>query len=210
MSLISVVLYTGYRARWADTIKLMNYGFSQYMSVTPVDLYNMNPITLETSGYSLEDSNLGKLQLKCVPSKGSVTGNASIIATKDEIDAMAANLKKTVLIEYTRDFQAPIQAGEVMGTMTYFPEGEKEVVYDLVASRSIDKRANAPKTLAEIIAEVTADPNPLPPLTLEFMLVHVALPLFILWTLFYFLIRLFRKRRKHGLHAPKVTHRHLK
>ena len=38
VKLISVVLYTGKRARWADTIKLMDYGFSQYVSVTPADL----------------------------------------------------------------------------------------------------------------------------------------------------------------------------
>ena len=61
VELISVVMFTGNRARWADSIKLMNYGFSQYVSVTPVDLYNMNPIVIETSGYSLQDTQLGKL-----------------------------------------------------------------------------------------------------------------------------------------------------
>ena len=165
VELISVVLYTGYRARWADTIKLMDYGFSQYMSVTPVDLYNMNPITLETSGYSLQDSGLGKLALKCVPTDAVAAAKATIIATKDEVEAMAANLKKTVLIQYTRDFQAPIEAGEVMGTLTYFPEGQDEVVYNLVASRSIAKRENAPRTLQQIIDDVEADPDPMPPLS---------------------------------------------
>ena len=67
VDLISVVMFTGKRARWADTIKLMNYGFSQYMSVTPVDLYNMNPITIETSNYSTSDTNRGKIQLICSP-----------------------------------------------------------------------------------------------------------------------------------------------
>ena len=49
VDLISVVYFTGRRARWADTIKLMNYGFSQYVSVTPQELYQMTPITIETS-----------------------------------------------------------------------------------------------------------------------------------------------------------------
>ena len=48
VTLISVVMFTGNRARWADTIKMMDYGFSQYVSVTPQDLYNMHPITIET------------------------------------------------------------------------------------------------------------------------------------------------------------------
>ena len=42
--LISIVMFTGKRARWADTIKLMNYGFSQFVSVTPLDLYKRLPL----------------------------------------------------------------------------------------------------------------------------------------------------------------------
>ena len=56
-----MVLYTGNRARWADTIKLMEYGFSQYTSVTIPQLYAMNPLSIETSGYALDDAQYGKL-----------------------------------------------------------------------------------------------------------------------------------------------------
>ena len=40
----------------------------------------------------------------------------------DELEEMAANLKKITTIEYTRDFAAPIESGEVMGTLTYYPD----------------------------------------------------------------------------------------
>ena len=161
VDLISVVMFTGKRARWADTIKLMNYGFSQYMSVTPVDLYNMNPITIETSNYSTSDSNRGKIRLICSPAEG--TGKVYIVSTKTDIRRMADNLKDVVLIQYTRDFQAPVKAGEEMGTMTYFPEKGDPAVYTLSASRGVDQRENMPKTLEQIIAETYADPNPFPP-----------------------------------------------
>lgn len=59
VELISVVLAAGQRGRWADTIKLMDYGFSQYVNVTPIDLYAMNPITIQTTNYSLSDSDMG-------------------------------------------------------------------------------------------------------------------------------------------------------
>ncbi len=59
MDLIRVVLAAGQRGRWADTIKLMDYGFSQYVNVTPIDLYAMNPITIQTTNYSLSDSDMG-------------------------------------------------------------------------------------------------------------------------------------------------------
>ena len=102
----------------------------------PVDLYNMNPITIETSNYSTSDPNRGKIQLICTP----LEGNAEIVTTKTEIKRMADNLKDIVLIQYSRDFQAPVTAGEQIGTMTYFPERGDPAVYSLTASRGVEKR----------------------------------------------------------------------
>ena len=172
VELISVVLAAGQRGRWADTIKLMDYGFSQYVNVTPIDLYAMNPITIQTTNYSLSDSDMGRLALLCQPADPTKT--ASITATQEQVETMAENLRYTCLITYTRDFVAPIAAGEVMGVMTYFDENGNAVDYNLTASRAIAMRENAPKTLEQIVAETEADPNPFPPLTVE--LAHVPGP----------------------------------
>ena len=205
VSLISVVLFTGKRARWADTIKLMNYGFSQYTSITPIELYNMNPITIETSNYSTSDTNRGRLQLVC-QSQGQ---NATIVTTKQEIQRMAANLTDTMLIQYTRDFIAPVTAGEEMGTMTYFPEVGEPVVYTLTAARSIARRENAPKTLEEIVRETYEDPNPFPPLNVDTILILFGPALFLL--LLILLIRFIRRRRKARKgKVPRPVHRHLR
>ena len=209
VELISVAMYTGKYSRWTDTTKLFNYGFSQYTSVTPVDLYNMNPITLETSGYALDDANLGKLPLICVPVNRAAATRAKIIATFAQVDAMAANLQDTVFIQYVRDFVAPIEAGETMATMTYFTENGDAIEYNLNASRSIARRANAPKTLSEIIAEVNADPNPFPPLTVE-LVIYASLPFLALILLFMLLRFLFRKRHRSSSRVPKIGRRYLK
>lgn len=167
IELISVVFYTTPDGRWSDTKKLMEYGFSQFVSMTPQQLYMENPITVETSGFSLDDPGYGRLELGVRAQAGSQ--GHYIVATKDEMASKARNLRQTVLIEYTRDFVTPITQGEVMGTMTYYPEnGGSPVVYDLVASRSIERRENAPLSLEEIEALVYADPNPFPPLSVEF------------------------------------------
>jgi D-alanyl-D-alanine carboxypeptidase len=200
-------MFTGKRARWADTIKLMNYGFSQYMSVTPVDLYNMNPITIETSNYSTSDSNRGKIQLICSPAEG--TGKVYIISTKSDIKRMADNLKDIVLIQYSRDFQAPVVAGEQLGTLTYFPEKGDPAIYNLSASRGVEQRENVPKTLEQIIADTYADPNPFPPFGFEFALIVFG-PLLILLSLIVFLIFRHKKRGAHKLHAPKPVNRYVK
>ena len=207
VELISVLFFTGENARWADTIKLMNYGFSQYVSVTPIDLYNMNPITVDTKNFSLEDTNMGRLLLTCVAVDP--TNTAKIIATPDEVELMASNIKDTVLIEYTREFYAPITAGEVMGTMTYYPENGAPVEYNLLAARSIDKRANAPKTLEEIVAETAADPNPFPPFTFE-MGLYIAIPVISLYILIKVMRKVVHRRRVRNARMPKITNRYLK
>lgn len=207
VDLVSVVMFTGKRARWADTIKLMNYGFSQYTSVTPVDLYNMNPITIETSNYSTSDTNRGKILLVCSPAEG--TGKEYIVSTKSDIKRMADNLKDIVLIQYSRDFQAPITAGELMGTLTYFPEKGDPAVYNLTASRGVDARENVPKTLDEIIAETYADPNPFPPFSFELFLILFGPPLVLISLIIFLVLR----RKKHGarkMRAPRPVNRYVK
>ena len=172
IELISVVFYTTENGRWTDTKKLMDYGFSQFVSMTPQQLYLENPITVETSGFSLDDPGYGRLELGVRARSG--TRSVYIVATKDEMASMARNLRQTVLIEYTRDFVAPIEQGEVLGTMTYYPtDGGSAVTYDLVAGRSIQRRENAPLSLEEIEALVYADPNPFPPLSAEIVLMVV-------------------------------------
>ncbi len=206
VNLISVVYFTGKRARWADTIKMMNYGFSQYVNVTPMDIYNLNPITIETSAYSTSDLNRGKLELIC-QSRGS-SDFSGIVTTQNDVNRMASNLNNYFLIQYTRDFIAPITSGEQIGTLTYFPETGEPVIYDLVASRSVDKRENAPKTLEQIITETYADPNPFPPFSFSSVM-NILIP-FLLITAFVLLIRRrIRKNKRSRLHVPKPVSRHI-
>lgn len=212
VELVSVVMFTGRRARWADTIKLMNYGFSQYMSVTPVDIFNMNPITIVTSNYSTSDTQNGKLQLVCTP----VDQNVSIVTTKGEIERIAESLTDVFnsvtnifQIQYTRDFRAPIRAGEEIGYLYYTPPYADTVRYLLTASRTIDQREDAPKTLEEIVAETYSDPNPFPPFNFEFCLILFGPPL-VLIAVIILLVRRHEKKRTHKMRAPAPVNRYVK
>ncbi len=206
--LISIVMFTGKRARWADTIKMMNYGFSQYVSVTPLDLYNMNPLTIETNNYSTSDPDRGKIPLTCqLQNPSSVS--PKIVATSAEVKKMASNLKNIVSIQYIRDFTAPIAAGEILGTMTYYPAYGDPVVYNLTASRSVARRENVPKTLEEIVNETYADPNPFPPFSIELLLIFLA-PLCIIALMILLPIVLLRKQHTRHLKTPKPSHRYVK
>ena len=205
VTLISVVLFTSSTGRWTDTKKLMEYGFSQYVSVSPVDLYNMNPIELETTGFSKDDPNMGRLPLNLVPMDSAAT--AAIVATQTQVKSMARNLQQFVIVQYIRDFSAPIQEGDQMGTMTYFPpDGSEPVEYGLVASRSIKQRENAPKSIQEIITESDADPNPFPRFTFELVFM-LLLPIGGLYLIIRVTRRITRKLTGRGGDLPKPTSR---
>ena len=208
VELISVVMYAGDNSRWRDTINLLNYGFAQYTSVSPVDLYNSNPISLQTSGYSLTDSLLGTLSLSCVPAD-SAAREARIIATYDEVEYMMANYRSMAFIDYSRDFTAPIQAGDVIGTLSWPLENGQVVTYNLVANRTVAARDNLPKTIEEIVAETDADTNPFPPFSVE--LVFDIMAILGATVGLYFLIRflLFGRNRRRG-RGPRVRSRYLR
>lgn len=206
VELVSVVMFTGRKARWADTIKLMDYGFSQYESVSPVDLYNMRPIKVQTLNYSTSDTGNGEITLSCVP-KGE---DVQIVTTKSDVRRMADNLTRVFSIEYTRgELRAPIQAGEEIATMTYRDNKGFVYEYSLTASRSVEKRENAPRTLDEIIAETNADPNPFPSFSFHFALILFGPPL-LLFILIALLVIHHKKRGAHKMRAPRPVNRYVK
>jgi len=209
VELISAVFYTTRSGRWTDTKKLMEYGFSQYVSMTPMQLYNQNPIMVETVGFSMEDVDLGRLPLVVRLTEG--TAEVSIVATQAEMENKSRNLRQTMLIEYTRDFAAPIESGEVLGRMSYFPEdGGAPVAYDLLAGRSIERRLNAPKTLQEIEEEVYGDPNPFPPFSGEFLALALS-PFVGGFILIRVLMRIFRRTGRHKKgRVPKPENRYFR
>ena len=185
----------------------MNYGFSQYVSITPLNLYEMNPITIETSNYSTSDTNRGRVQLTCRARADSPV--TTIIATKAEVSQMASRIQDSLLVQYDRDFEAPVTAGEIMGSVTYFAENGEAVVYDLVASRTVAVRENVPKTLEQIVQETYADPNPFPEFSLYFAVLFFG-PVLLLITFIFLIILLLRRFRKRGARTPRPVNRYLK
>lgn len=208
VDLISVVLCSGYYDYMRDTKKLMEYGFSQYVSMSVGELYQMNPMKVYTSGYALDDQGLGELTLSAVPVDP--TNNALVTLLNSDVEAYANNLRDMVLVQYTRDLVAPIAAGETVGTMTFVHPATGEMIeYNLLATRTVPERTDLPPTLAEIVAMTDADPNPFPPLTLEVVLILLSpflvtgLVIFVIW----WLIRQYKRLYSR---LPKNRNRYVK
>ena len=200
VSLLSVVFDArSDLARYTDTIKLMEYGFSQYRSTNVSDLYAMNPKVVDISYYALDDENLGKLTLAL--RLNNTDGDYSFVTTANNIDYLSNHLNDITVTEFTREFSAPITSGEVMGTLTYTNEAGQQTVCDLVATRDIERREKLAPTLADIAAYTEADPNPFPRITFEFVMLYIALPILGLLLLIRLLRFLFHKGKKR---KPKV------
>ena len=173
VTFISVVFNCGSYAKcWSDTKKLMEYGFTQYVSTSVAELYAMSPKVLEISKYDLNDPQLGKLELSL--NKLSDSTNDTIVTLQSRLDYLSSNFNDLVAIEYVHDPVAPITAGEVMATLTYYPEEGEPIEYELVASRSVSRRVLDFPSLDELIADTLNDPNPFPRFTVEIFLFLVA------------------------------------
>lgn len=207
VQLISVVLKSDHYGVWRDTKRLLEYGFSQYTHVTLTELYLRNPLTVYTIGYDASDVGLGELVLSCSPKDPRQT--AEITGTYDEIDQLAANLRDLVLVQYTRELKAPISAGEVIGTMTYLTDSGEAIEYNLLATRSVIARKDAPMTLEQIVAMTESDENPFPPITVELVLIVLS-PMLIVIAVILIIRAIVSRHRRHFARLPKNKTRYVK
>lgn len=201
VSLISVVLKTSSVGRWSDTKKLMEYGFSQYVSTSVEKLYRQNPKIIDISGYALTDTDLGRLELDI--RKIDPSADDHLTGLKGRTDSWMRIYNSRTQVEYTRSLEAPVGAGEVIGTLTFtHPDQPGDTVtYELIATRSIARRESIAPTLEEIRVYTDADPNPFPRFSLEFLFLTL-LPVLLVIALSQLIYRLLTMKRK-----PRVRKR---
>lgn len=195
IDLISVVLQGSSRGRWTDTKKLMEYGYSQYMTTSIEKIYQQNPKTVDISNYTLDDVQLGQLELSL--RKVETLANDRLVGYKGQTDNWMRTFNSRTNISFDRVLEAPISAGEVVGLLTYTPEeldGEP-VHYELLATRSISRRPSIAPTFDEIRMYTDNDPNPFPRLSVEFILLVLA-PVISVIILSQFFYKFFTRNKK--------------
>ncbi len=197
IKLISVVFYTTSGGRWTDTRRLMEYGFTQMESISPESLYAEDPRVIEVTGFALDDPEHGQLKLgiRAVDE----TLDMIIVGNKERIDMLRENFSQVSAIQWTREFRAPIAVGDVMGILTFYSENNGTAEYELVATRSVAARENAPPTLEQIEAYTAADESPWPRLSGD-LFVPPALALAAICLL----VRFIRRHRSRRAKAPDI------
>lgn len=195
VSLISVTLKsTSYRRCFTDTIKLFDYGFSHFVSTSIEEIYKKNPMAIDISSFALDDEALGRLELSL--HKLDPLADDHLVYPKGEEDTSLLNYNRYTQFEFTRPLEAPIAAGEVIGILTYIPVGsDKPIEYELIASRSVNRRLAIAPTLDEIRQYAETDPNPFPPFSVELLFI-LSLPVLAVAIISHLLYKLFTRKRK--------------
>jgi D-alanyl-D-alanine carboxypeptidase (penicillin-binding protein 5/6) len=169
VTLLAVLLFTNEYSRWADAKWLFEYGFTQYTSLTPEQIYNKDPYTIQATSFSLSDEGMGELTLAIEAVDPNET--ARITGPNADVQLLMESYRSYTTIQWTRGRQprAPIYQGEVLGVMTFYtPDGEASK-YNLIAPRDIAARTDAPLTLEEIEELARTDPLPLPPFSWDWI-----------------------------------------
>ena len=205
IELIAVVFYSGDTRRWMDTEKLFEYGFTQIESISPESLYAEDPRTIEIAGFDPRDPEHGKLTLgiRAVDE----AKNMTIVGHKSKIELLRENFNEISTIKWVREFRAPISVGDVIGELTFYSEAGETAMYELVATRSVSAREDAPLTLEQIEAYTLADENPWPRFSWD-LLVPPGSALLVLILLIRFIARHTRRRAK-APDVEKSSHRRI-
>ena len=145
--LISVVLNTSTEAsdttkKWYDTRKLFEYGLAQYQPYLLSDLFeasgrNINTVTIANAAEN--DAQKGMLELRLSElSDGSYT-----VRIRSGNEAMAealADFAARTQIAYNEGLRAPIDEGQIVGTLTYAAPDGTVVTGMLSADRAVEAR----------------------------------------------------------------------
>ena len=122
-------------SKWYDAARLFEYGFTRYERVTAKTLierawvgrFRRNQVE------NADPDDGGSLELNLTVGEGAGATVPVIAGSEASLDAAVDRL---VSVAWTRDFVAPIEAGDVMGTVTCAVDGTP-VQATLTASRSV-------------------------------------------------------------------------
>lgn len=148
VNLISVVFKSTVvfpHAKWQDTVRLMEYGFSQYQTYTFQQLYEMMNVVVPISGAAAGDPSGGMIKMEAVLNR---TGHYERTILRSELNQLRADFESRVKIDYTHNLTAPIEEGTLIGRLTFTPENGEKLTAILVSDRAVAAAPNAQQSLS--------------------------------------------------------------
>lgn len=133
--------------RFENAAKFFEWGFANYATVTPAELGLASTLEKSIANASFEDEASGQLTVNIDFTDKKICGLRDFI---DELKVNVASITTTESLD--RTLSAPIEANEVLGTITYKYNDQTLFTANMVASRAI----------AEIGVSASDSPSPSP------------------------------------------------
>ena len=126
--------------RWTDTLRLFNYGYTRYETVSLEQLFSAagNQIgTLKISNAAHSDPAEGDLELRIAEISNPDYSRMIAIDSETAMDEAVADFVSRTTMTINHTMVAPVTAGEVMGTLRYVSQSGDEITAKLIAGRDI-------------------------------------------------------------------------
>lgn len=135
--------------RWQIAKSLFEYGFNNYETVDIQSLIDRAPVSMNVSGAAADDAEGGVLTLNAA-----YAGAPSVTMDKEQAAALtSAGLATQVSLNSGDELQAPVKAGDSVGTVVYVnASGETVAQAQLTASRDVLAEADATDEPESVIA----------------------------------------------------------
>ena len=121
-------------AKFQDSIRLLEYGFSRYHEYSFQDLYSMLGLTLPISDAAVDDPSGGVIGLSAMLNR---TGDYTVRIFDGDLDEYLKKFEENLTIEYTHSLRAPIEEGTVIGNLTFTPDDGEVLTALLVSDRAV-------------------------------------------------------------------------
>ncbi len=156
--------------RWPLAKDLFEYGFNNYSTVDIQPLVDAVPLSAEVKGAAADDAQGGVLSLT-----PALSCSTLITMDKEHAQALADSGLTAQLWLNGGGLQAPIKAGDIVGTVSYEnPDGETIATAQLIASRDVNVAAPEPSESAQTESPSAAPDKPMPSGSGETLIWYIA------------------------------------
>ena len=199
VTLISVVLRSTtntVEAKWQDSTKLMNYGYTRYARYAFDQIYEMAPISVQLENAAQEDEGQGRVTLKAIKNNAA---NPSVVLLDDNVPGFLEEFAANCQVDYTVELKAPMEENAIVGNLTYTAPDGTVVTALLTADRSVEAARSSTSTALHKFFESTPG----------WLLTAIAV-LFILWFIVSRLSAAAKKRAKRRRQIERARRRALR
>lgn len=150
-------------AKWRDTSRMLNYGFTRYTPYTLEQMYEMvseRLMTTRVSNAHKDDPMGGLLEMKLAQISNSEYVRMIQTGSDDARERAIADFTQRAEIVLMDNLAAPITAGEFVGTFAYTTQNGETITASLIAGRDIEAQPER-TTLYDVFPFLQIFENPL-------------------------------------------------